>query len=288
MAISSTTVRVPYAGDGSTTTFGFAYEFQNDSDLFVYVTDSSDPLNPVQTKQVLNTGYSISGTKTNGIYLNGANVVMSVAPTTSQELIIIRAPSPIQALLLQENGIIPSVNLMNALDYLALVLQRHDDLLSRSVNLKDGFAHTFDTSLPLNINEAAGSAVFVNAAANGFTVSSSGGGPNISAFIATGPFTVTNGQSATDFSGETIDSVTFSSATYWFEVIRGASVFAKGWFDLQYMNSQWRIVLGTSSGEFHGITWSVTGTTIAQLQGALTSGSGDGTVKFKKLVWAAS
>lgn len=286
MALSDLVVRVPYQGDGSTTTFAFAHPFASASDLAVWVEDSTDPTNIVISKKIMGTDYSVSGTQTNGIFLSGANVIFVSARTTTQALTIIRDPSPVQNLTLMENGYIPSLSLMNQLDYITEVLQRHKDQLSRAILLPDGFTETFNATLPSNLSGAAGSAIFINATADGLAVSASGGGANISAFVSTGPFSVTNGQSATSLSNETIDSAIYSGSSYWFEIIRG-SIYAKGWFDLQFISGNWRVVLGESIGDNHGVTWSVTGTTVAQLQAALTSGPGNGTIKLKKLLWAA-
>lgn len=103
------------------------------------------------------------------------------------------------------------------------------------------------------------------------------------------PHAVTDGQSAANLSGETFDGVAFSSVMIFFEVLRGTTIAAVGWMQLNYLNSTWRIEEGPYGGEIHGVTWSVTqSTTVAQLQAALSSGGGgDGSIKFKKLYFAA-
>lgn len=95
---------------------------------------------------------------------------------------------------------------------------------------------------------------------------------------------VTDGQSATDLSGETVDGVSYSSATYDVEIIRGTTVFASGSFALQYLNGTWRLVLGpTLSEEEHGVTFSFSqSTSVAQLRASLDSGAGSGTIKLRR------
>ncbi len=96
----------------------------------------------------------------------------------------------------------------------------------------------------------------------------------------------TAGQSDTDLTGETVDSAVYTSAVYEFEIIRGTTIFANGRIALQYLNSTWRIADGGYLGEEHGLTWSLSGTTTAQLRVAANAGS-NGTIKFKKVFYAA-
>jgi len=92
---------------------------------------------------------------------------------------------------------------------------------------------------------------------------------------------ITSGQSATDLVGETADSATDSSVDYVFEIIQGTTIFANGTFSLQYINSAWRVSLGVYRGDIHGLTFDLTGTTIAQLRAA-DSGAGNGTIKLSR------
>lgn len=94
---------------------------------------------------------------------------------------------------------------------------------------------------------------------------------------------ITNGQSATDLDGETVDSASSSSADYDFEIKRGTTVFANGKFSLQFLNGSWRIQLGEYRSDIgHGVTFSLSGTTTAQLRAAADSGAGDGTIKLSR------
>lgn len=94
---------------------------------------------------------------------------------------------------------------------------------------------------------------------------------------------ITDGQSATDLTDETVDNTVHSSAEYQFEIIRGTTVIANGEFTLQSANGTWRISLGAYRGDTHGVTFTVSqATTIAQLRAALDSGAGDGTLKLSR------
>ena len=115
-----------------------------------------------------------------------------------------------------------------------------------------------------------------NVAGTGSGTASSGG------WSALTEHAVTDGQSATDLSGETFLSASYSSVDYDFEIIRGTTVNANGIFSLQKQNSVWRISLGPYRGDIHGVTFTLSGTTTQQLRAALNSGAGNGTIKLSR------
>lgn len=100
------------------------------------------------------------------------------------------------------------------------------------------------------------------------------------------PHSVTDGQSATNLTGETFDSATYSSILIFFEITRGTTVKSIGWMTIAWLNGAWALEEGPYSGIFHGVTWSLTGTTVAQIKAALDAGAGDGTIRFKKTYFA--
>lgn len=98
---------------------------------------------------------------------------------------------------------------------------------------------------------------------------------------------VTDGQSATNLVGETLDLSTYSSALYDVEIIRGTTVIANGQLAIQSANGTGRVCVGQFiSEEPHGVTFSVSqASTVVQLKAALNSGAGNGTIKLiRKLV----
>lgn len=102
---------------------------------------------------------------------------------------------------------------------------------------------------------------------------------------------VTDGQSATDLTGETVDSDDYSSALYEYEIIRGTTIVASGRLAIQDVNSSWRVVDGgymIGEAEVHGVTFSVSQSgTVATLRAALDSGAGSGTIKLSRRLIAA-
>jgi hypothetical protein len=137
-------------------------------------------------------------------------------------------------------------------------------------------------------SSATASAASATAASASATAAASAASAAASGFDSTSsPHSVTDGQAAANLTGETFNSASYSSVLIFFEIIRGTTVAAVGWISLNYLNSAWRLVEGPYGGEVHGVTWSLTGTTTAQLQAALDVGAGNGTIKFKKTYFAA-
>lgn len=95
---------------------------------------------------------------------------------------------------------------------------------------------------------------------------------------------VTDNQSATDLSGETLTLASHSSVHYMFEIIRGTTVVANGVFAIQNVNGTPRVVTGYSmSTTPHGVTFTVSlAAGVAQLRAALDAGAGNGTIKLSR------
>lgn len=172
MSISSTTNRVLYSGDGSSTVFPFSFYFFNPSDLLVYLFDTNSSVVYAQT---LNTNYTISGNiSAQGVYPGGGNVVMASSFPSNLQLVITRSPPQIQNYNLLQNGPINSLALTQQLDYLTTLVQRLQDEVNASVRLPDGLGTinntAFTPTLPQGINLPAmgGSYLTLNSGATGW------------------------------------------------------------------------------------------------------------------------
>lgn len=95
---------------------------------------------------------------------------------------------------------------------------------------------------------------------------------------------VTDAQSATNLSGETLNASLYSSADYEVEIVRGTTVVANGRLAVQVVNGTGRVVMGVFiAEEDHGVTFSVSQvSTTIQLKAALSTGPGDGTIKLRR------
>jgi hypothetical protein len=162
MTISSTTNRVSFAGNGSTTAFSFPYYFLASADLVVI---SKDDTTGVETVKTLTTHYTVTGAGVGA----GGTVTMLSAPASGTTLIIYRDPSPTQTLDLVENDNLPAESLERAIDKGAMVDQRLKDRIDRSVTLSEGFTDTFDPKLPADLSsDGAGKVLMINDDGDGF------------------------------------------------------------------------------------------------------------------------
>lgn len=97
---------------------------------------------------------------------------------------------------------------------------------------------------------------------------------------------VTDGQSAADLTGETVDFSIYSSVEFDVEIIRGTGTFSSGsgGLAIQNVNGTGRLLTGEFlANEAHGVTFSISQVgTVAQLRAALSSGPGSGTIKLLK------
>jgi hypothetical protein len=95
--------------------------------------------------------------------------------------------------------------------------------------------------------------------------------------------TVTDGQTATALASITVDFSQYTSAVFDTEIIRGTTVIANGPIAVQNLNGTGIVKTGFfMAGEPHGVTFSVSQVgMIAQLNAALTTGPGSGTIKMK-------
>lgn len=167
MGVSSTTNRLTYSGDGSTTSFSFPYYFFYQTDLLVYLYDTILGGTVLQT---LNSTYTISGTpNAQGLYPSGASVVFGSAPANTSVIVIIRSPSAIQNYALLQNGAISSTAIVQQFDYLTLLIQRMQDQINRSVIVPDGVGAAFTNGLPTTLAQNPGAGLLVNNTGNGFS-----------------------------------------------------------------------------------------------------------------------
>lgn len=153
MTISSTASRIAYAGNGVTVAFSFPYYFLANADLVVILKNDTTG---VETVKTITTHYTVAGA---GIPAGGT-VTMVTAPATGETLTIYRDPAATQSLDLVNNDKLPAEPLEQAIDRNMMVSQRVKDQAARSIRLSEGYAATFDTTLPALLE--AGAAIIIN------------------------------------------------------------------------------------------------------------------------------
>lgn len=171
MGVSSTTNRIAYAGNGSTQAFSFPYYIFKTTDLNLYVYDT---LAGGVTTYTLGSGFTVAGTaNSQGIYPTGVVATFSsYMPLSTDIVVLLRNPPDTQTFSILENGIIPSATLIQQFDYLTLLIQRLQDLASRSMTMADGQGSTFNPVLPANMTLAPLMFLQINAAGTGFQLAS--------------------------------------------------------------------------------------------------------------------
>ena len=173
MSISTTTNRVEYQGNGTSAVFSFPYRFDSQSDLAAFVYNSSAATIAQLTKDAAGGfGFTVNATAdSSGVYKNGGSVIFNSAPNVQTQVVIFRSSAITNNFQVLQNGSIPSTGLTNVIDTLTMVSQRVNDLITRSIRMPDGLVtRGFDTTLPLNINNAGSTTIMTNAEGTGLVL----------------------------------------------------------------------------------------------------------------------
>ena len=144
MTVSSTTARVSYSGNGTTTAFPVPFYFLVDNQLAVSLYSAAG----VQTVQVLGTNYTVAGA---GV-LSGGTVTMAVAPPSGTSLVIARGVPLTQGTDLLPNDRLPAESIEQSLDKLTMLLQQINEDSTRSVRSPIGDSSSIDMRLPTAAN----------------------------------------------------------------------------------------------------------------------------------------
>lgn len=143
MTVSSTTTKVSYAGNGSTTAFSAPFYFILASDLKVTLRSATG----TETVKTLTTNYTVSGAGVS----SGGTVTMLVAPASGETLVIQRNVPLTQEVDYQANDPFPAATHEAALDKLTMETQQLNEALARS--LKISTTNTM-TSTEFTVNAA--------------------------------------------------------------------------------------------------------------------------------------
>lgn len=137
MAISTTTNKSQYTGNGSTTQFDLAVKIFGEDDVLVYIKNTTTGSSVLQAKT---TNYTID--PISGDYDNGARITMLVAPTSSELITLVRSVDNTQILDLVEGGDLPSDALEDALDRAVMQIQQLDSQFDRTITAPDSDEET--------------------------------------------------------------------------------------------------------------------------------------------------
>tara|TARA_R100001460_G_scaffold38976_1_gene73636 strand:- start:1197 stop:2552 length:1356 start_codon:yes stop_codon:yes gene_type:complete len=127
MTVSSTTTKNSYSGNGSTTTFAYAFKIFADADLTVILRSAAG----TETVQTLTTHYTV----TNAGSASGGNVVFGSAPASGVTVVIRRNMAQTQSTDYTANDPFPAESHEDALDRLTFIAQQQQEELDRSIKL---------------------------------------------------------------------------------------------------------------------------------------------------------
>lgn len=140
MTVSTTTARVSYAGNGSTTTFNVGFYFLADSHLRVILRASDG----TETVKTLTTDYTVSGAGNP----SGGSVTMLTAPASGQTLVVVRNAPQTQTVDYQPNDPFPATTHEEALDKLTMIAQQLQQDVNRSLKIAETDSTSLNTTVP--------------------------------------------------------------------------------------------------------------------------------------------
>ena len=143
MVVSTTTSRVEYNGNGSTTAFAYTFRIFADGDLKVYVVSSAG----VATLKTITTHYTVSGAGD----ASGGTVTMGVAPASGETLVIERSVAYTQSTDYVESDSFSAETHETALDRNTMLTQQNQRDINRSMRLSKGTADSVSVELPAQV-----------------------------------------------------------------------------------------------------------------------------------------
>lgn len=127
MTVSTTTNRIDYQGDGSTTVFPIPFKFLDNSHLLVYTKTAEDP--DSEALQTITTHYTVTGAGDD----TGGTLTMITAPASGVNLSIIRNTPATQLEDYVENDLFDADSHEDALDKLTMLIQDLDEVFGRCI-----------------------------------------------------------------------------------------------------------------------------------------------------------
>ena len=128
MTVSTTTSKVSYSGNGSTTAFAYTFKVFDEDDLTVILRDDTTGTETVQT---ITTHYTVSGVGNTG----GGNVTFGTPPATGKTVVIRRESSQTQDTDYTPNDPFPAEAHEDALDKLTFIAQEVQEELDRAIKI---------------------------------------------------------------------------------------------------------------------------------------------------------
>ena len=145
MTISSSTTKVSYSGNASTTVFAYTFKIFDDDDITVILRTNSTGGEVVQTKT---THYTVSGVGS----ASGGNITFGSAPASGITVVLTRETALTQTTDYTPNDPFPAASHEDALDKITLMVQDQKEEIGRSIKLSrsNTMTSTEFTTTPTN------------------------------------------------------------------------------------------------------------------------------------------
>ncbi len=281
MSFEGLGTRTDYVATGLLDSYDYDFLILISSHLRVTVRNTADE----ETTLILDTDYEVSGAgNPNGgsitliddgqAWINDDGFLTEDYAITLRRVVPLTQPTEIK----NQRTFFANVHEM-VFDRLTMIAQQIMETLNRAVRLPETVSsEDFDPELPAELPP---NTIFaVNDDGDGIEMLEA---TDIAAFAAQADHIITDGQAATSIEIE-LDSDSFTSYHYEYEIIRGTTVFSAGRVSFHFRDSAWRVVLGGDSRDddsaAHGVTFSVT--IDDEIAIAADTGAGNGTLKLKK------
>ena len=131
MTISTTIIKNSYSGDGSNTTFTYAFKIADEDFIEVIVKTNATGAESVRSIGTGSTNYSVTGVGEAA----GGSVVFVTAPLSTETVVLRRSTTQTQALDLIENDNLPANSLENAFDKNLSIIQELQEQIDRSLKI---------------------------------------------------------------------------------------------------------------------------------------------------------
>ena len=188
MTLTATTVKDPYDGDDSTTSFAITFIFWNDSDIKAIKTDSSG----TESTLVLNTHYTLSG----GDGSTGTLTTTTGNTFATGEKLTVKSNRPdTQLTALSTGGALPSSDIERMVDQNTRLIQQFAEEIARTLTFAESSTDTGSTFPDHTGNTD--KLIVVNSTGTGFTAATLA---SIDSSAVTTPVSFANGGTATDLS----------------------------------------------------------------------------------------
>ncbi len=128
MTVSTTTLKVSYNGNGSTTTFAYGFKVFASTELKVYIRNSAGA-ETLKSEGSGSANYSVTGVGS----ASGGNVVFVTAPASGETVVILRDTALTQGTDYQPADPFPASDHEDALDKLTHIVQELDEENERSL-----------------------------------------------------------------------------------------------------------------------------------------------------------